>query len=72
MAQKQAACGDIPVNRAEQMVKASPDWMAHVEKIAQARKEANRAKMQLEIIRMRFNEQNSREANARLELKMTA
>jgi hypothetical protein len=70
MAQKQTALGDLPVNRAEQQIKASADWYEHIEKIVEARKVANYAKMDLEIIRMRFNEQSSREANARLELKM--
>jgi hypothetical protein len=34
MAQRQTALGDIPVNRAEQIVKASPDWMEHIEKLS--------------------------------------
>lgn len=71
MAQRQAMCGDIPVNRAEQMVKASPDWHDHIEKIVEARRIANLAKIELEVIRMRFNENVNREANARLEMKMT-
>jgi hypothetical protein len=70
MAQRQAMLGDIPVNRAEQIVKASPDWYEHIEKIVEARRVANLAKIELEVIRMRFQEFSNKEANARLEMKM--
>ncbi len=70
MAQRQAMQGDIPVNRAEQVVKASPDWMRHLESIVEARKQANLAKVKMETEKMRFFEVQSREANARAELKL--
>jgi hypothetical protein len=72
MAQKQSMLPEMPVNRAEQIVKASPDWYEHIEKIVEARRVANLAKIELEVIRMRFNEQNNIQANARLEMKMTS
>jgi len=72
MAQRQAMLPEMPVNRAEQIVKASPDWHDHIEKIVEARRVANLAKIELEVIRMRFNEQNNIQANARLEMKMTS
>ncbi len=62
--------GDLAVNRAELNVKASQEWMAHVEMIAEARKAANLAKVRLEYIKMQFSEQQSAEANARAERKM--
>lgn len=62
--------GDIAVNRAELNVKASNEWMAHVEMIAEARKAANMAKVRMEYIRMLFSERQSAEANARAERKM--
>ncbi len=70
MAQRQMACGDVPVNRAEQMVKASRDWVDHLEKIAEARREANLAKVNLEVIRMKFQEWNNDQANHRMEMKL--
>ncbi len=70
MAQKQAELGDIPVNRAEQTVKASRDWLDHLKVIADARKEANKAKMKLEYIRMKFTEWNNEEANHRAEARL--
>ena len=70
MAQRQTACGDIPVNRAEQIVKASSDWIDHLEKINEARRLANLAKVNLEVIRMKYMEQQSKEANNRTEARL--
>lgn len=70
MAQKQAALGDIAVNRAEQIVKASDDWMVHINKIIEARRVANAAKVNLEYIRMKFTEWNNAEANHRAEARL--
>lgn len=71
MAQKQAALGgDLPVNRAEQIVKASADWYEHLEKIVEARRIANLAKVQLEYIRMRHMEQVNQEANHRAGMRL--
>lgn len=70
LAQRQAALGDIPVNRAEQIVKASIEWQEHINSIVNARKLANIAKVNLEVARMRFQEQMSKEANARTEARL--
>ena len=70
MAQRQTMLGDIPVNRAEQTIKASQEWMEHLETIAAAREAANTAKIQLEYIRMRFTEWNNAEANNRAEMRL--
>lgn len=70
MAQRQAMLGDIAVNKAEQIVKASRDWSDHIAKIVEARKAANLAKVNLEVIRMKFTEQQSYDATRRAEMKM--
>lgn len=72
MAQRQSMLGDMPVNRSEQMVKASPDWSEHVETIVSARREANLAKVKMDFLRMRFQEQMSVEANSRTEARLVA
>ena len=71
MAQWCAEQGDIPVNRAEQIVKSSPRWTAHVTQIVEARKEANKAKVRLESIKMRAMESQARDANYRAEMRLT-
>jgi len=60
----------LAVNRAEQIVKSSRAWTDYVEKMVQARKAANRAKVQLEYLRMKFNEWQSEEANKRVEARL--
>lgn len=71
MAQRQSQLGgDIPVNRAEQTVKASPEWEDYVRKTVAARQEANKAKVKLEYLRMRFWEFQSAQANQRTEMKL--
>lgn len=70
MAQRQSAMGDIPVNRAEQAVKSSPFWEKYVRDVAEARKQANLAKVKLEEIRMRHTEWVNGQANMRAEMKL--
>ncbi len=70
MAQRQAQLGDIPVNRAEQMVKASPDWERYVKSIVEARTAANLAKVKMEYERLRFMENQGREASVRAEMRL--
>jgi hypothetical protein len=65
MAQKVGQCGDIPVNRAEQIVKSTSDWREYVTKVVEARKVANLAKVKLEYIRMRHMEWVNHESNNR-------
>lgn len=70
MAQRQVMLGDMAVNKAEQTVKASPEWMEYIEKTVEARKEANLAKVSMEVMRMRFTEWQSAEANQRAEARL--
>lgn len=70
MAQKQATLGDLPVNRAEQIIKATPEWYDHIKTVVEARRVANMAKVNLEYIRMKFTEWNNEEANHRAEARL--
>ena len=65
LAERVAQCGDVPVNRAETTIKASPFWKEHIGKIIEARRQANLAKIKLEFIRMKAWELNNEEANHR-------
>lgn len=69
-AQRCAVLGDIPVNRAEQIVKASPDWHDYVVKIVQAKTAANIARANLEYARVRKDEFMNAEANHRAEARL--
>lgn len=70
MAQKQSALGDIPVNRAEQMVKSSRDWLDHLAKMVDARTKANEARVKLKYLEMKYYERQGMDANRRAEVRM--
>ena len=62
--------GDMPVSKAEMQVKGSPEWQEYIDKMVDARSEANLKKVQLEYIRLKFAEWQSADANARRERQM--
>lgn len=68
--QRCQAQGDIPVNRAEQNVKASPDWYEEVLLDVSARTAANKARVLMESIKMRHSEHMNDEANHRAEARL--
>jgi hypothetical protein len=70
LAQKMTELGDMPVSRAEMQVKASAEWSDYIGRIIAARHEANVAKVQLEYLRMKFQEWQSQEANQRIEARL--
>jgi hypothetical protein len=70
LAERMQAHADLAVNRAEQIVKSSPEWRDHVEKMVNARKAANRLKVQMEYLRMKFSEWQSHEATKRTEARL--
>jgi putative sterol carrier protein len=70
MAQWQTELGDLPVNRAEQTVKASNRWRDYITDTVNARKAANLAKIRLEAIRMKAMEYHGKEANQRTEMRI--
>lgn len=70
LSQRMLALGDMPVSKAEMKIKASDEWMEHIEKICEARKQSNLKKVQLEYLRMRHTEWNVINANARHEMRL--
>lgn len=70
MAQWQTELGDMPINRAEQTVKASARWKDYVVDTIEARRRANVAKVELEYIRMKAMEFQAKDANKRAEMRL--
>jgi len=60
----------LAVNRAEVLVKSSPQWKTHVTSMVEARRQANRFKVEMEYLRMRHSEQQSIEATHRAESRL--
>jgi hypothetical protein len=63
--------GPVAHNTAETAVKASKEWHEFITAMVNARKDANRLKVQLEYIRMKFSKWQSVNANARQERFMS-
>src|SRR5260370_42627632 len=59
LAERMLLHSDLPVNRAEGLVKSSPEWKDYVEKTVAARRLANLYKLKIEALRMRFSEWQS-------------
>lgn len=70
LSQKMAALGDIPVSHAERAVKSSSEWQEHIEKIVDARREANELKVEADFLRMKFYEWQAEGANRRAEMRL--
>lgn len=70
LAERMLLCGDMAVSRAEMLVKASAEWRDYVVKKVDARKKANRLKVQLEQVRMRHREWIGQDANERMAARL--
>jgi PP-loop superfamily ATP-utilizing enzyme len=70
LAQRMSALGDIAINKAERIVKASEEWLDFVTKMVAARQAANLAKVRLEFIRMKYFEEAGANASLRAEMRM--
>lgn len=62
--------GDIPVSRAEAIVKASPRWLDYVRGAVSARTKAEKLKIELKYLEMRRFDQLSKEATERTEARL--
>lgn len=70
LAEKMQALGDMPVSKAEMIVKGSQEWRGELLSITTARQAANRLKVQMEYIRMKFMEWQSENATKRAEMRL--
>lgn len=61
---------DLPVSRAEMLVKADHEWADYLDNMVEARPKANKLKVQLEYLRMKFSEWQSDNANKRAEMRL--
>lgn len=62
--------GDMPVNRAEAKVKSDTEWQSYIRNMVEARQKANKLKVQMEYLRMKFSEWQSHEATKRTEARL--
>ena len=70
LSQRMAQLGDMPVSKAELTVKASEFWSDYIKKMVRAKTEANKARIEMEFVRMVAWERQSQAATERQELRM--
>ncbi len=70
LAQLMSELGDMPVSRAEMTVKSDSEWQDYIRSMVEARQKANKLKVQLEYIRMKFQEWSSENATKRAEMRL--
>lgn len=70
LARLKSLFGDIPDSRAERLVKSGPEWAAYIKKVVDSKTEANRARVRLKVLEMRYWEYQAANATARAEMRM--
>lgn len=70
LAQQKAMLGDIPDSHAEKQVKAGEPWAKYIKDMVRTKTAANKARIEVDYLKMLFQEWQSAEANARAERKM--
>ena len=70
LSQKMKMLGDVPAAHAERDVKASKEWDEFIRQMVKARTDANFAKVRMEYFRMKFMEEQSANATARVEARL--
>ncbi len=70
LSQRMLKLGEIPVSKAEMIVKGSEDWHEHLERLVAARAAANMLKVQMDYLRMVERQLDRDEWNQRSERKM--
>tara|TARA_R110000868_G_scaffold409123_2_gene694124 strand:- start:332 stop:646 length:315 start_codon:yes stop_codon:yes gene_type:complete len=70
LSQHMLALGDMAVSKAEMTVKGGQEWAEYIKAMVEDRSAANLLKVQLDYIKMQFQEQQSHEASKRAEMRL--
>lgn len=70
LAQQKAKLGEMPDAKAEKLVKSSEHWADYIKKMVNAKTAANRARVEVDYLKMRHMENASAEATQRAERRM--
>lgn len=70
LAQRMALLGDMPVSKAELQVKASEFWSDYIKRMVNTKTQANKAKIEVEFVRMQHWEKTQDRADHRYEARM--
>lgn len=70
LAQRMALLGDMPVSKAEQQVKASEFWADYIKRMVNTKTQANKAKIEVEFVKMQHWEKTQDRADQRFEARL--
>ena len=70
LSQMIARQGDVAYNKAERLVKGSPEWSEFLTKMVDARTAANTARVRLKYVEMKYFEYQTANANKRAEMRL--
>lgn len=70
LAQRKTLHGDIADAKAEKLVKSSPEWADYIKNMVRAKTAANKARVEVDYMKMKFQEWQSADANARAERRL--
>ena len=70
LARRKSLLEDMTDARAERIVRSSPEWADYIKRMVNARTDANKARLHLKVLEMRYYENQSQNATARAEMRM--
>lgn len=70
LAQQKTKLGDMPEAKSERIVKSSKEWSDYIKSMVRSKTAANKARIEMDYLKMRMQEWIAAEANNRVERKM--
>lgn len=70
LAQQKTRLGDMPEAKSERIVKSSKEWSDYIKAMVRSKTAANKARIEMDYLKMRMQEWIAAEANNRVERKM--
>lgn len=70
LARRKSLLNDMTDAKADRIVRASPEWSEYIQRMVDSKTEANKAKLKLKVLEMRYYEHQSQNATARAEMRM--
>ena len=70
LAQQKTKLGDMPDSHAERTVKSSKEWSDYIKSMVRSKTAANKARIEMDYLKMRMQEWIAAEANSRVERKL--
>ena len=70
LARRKSLLNDMTDAKAERIVRSSPEWADYIKRMVDSKTDANKARLKLKVLEMRYYENQSQNATARAEMRM--